>query len=55
MACIEVLDMQQLRTDLGVPADSFLDLAVSMTSPGQNEAALGFVLAVHTRAQRSLR
>ena len=56
MACIvEFLRMQQFCSDLGIPADSFLDLAVSMTSPGQDEAALRFVLTVHTRAQRSLR
>ena len=39
-----------MHSDLGIPADSFLDLAISMTSPSQDEAALCFVLTVHTRA-----
>ena len=43
------------QADLGVPADSFLDLAISMAGPGQNEAALRLVLIVNTRAQCTLR
>lgn len=42
------------NTCLGIPADSFLNLPISMTSSRQYETTLSLVLIVYTRAQCAL-